>query len=141
MKIHRETIEFRTGGHGTVTLLDDRLQAIVERSGVRRGMAHLFNVGSTGALTTLEYEPGLKGDLQRTLDRLIPPGREYAHEAAWADGNAHSHLQASITGPDLTVPVEEGRLLLGTWQQVVHVECDVRPRRRKVVVTVWGEEG
>lgn len=138
--MYREVIEFRTRGHGAVTLLDERIVAVLERSGIRRGLVHLFNAGSTGALTTIEYEPGLTGDLERILDRLIPPGRHYGHEAAWGDGNAHSHLQASLLGPSLTVPVEAGRLVLGTWQQVVHVECDVRGRQRRVIITVLGEE-
>ena len=83
--------------------------------------------------------PGLEGDLPRILDRLIPPGRDYGHENAWHDGNAHSHLQATLLGPSLTVPIRNGRLALGTWQQIVHLECDVRGRRREIVVTVLGE--
>lgn len=80
-------------------------------------------------------------DLPALMDRLIPPSPNYGHEKAWQDGNAHSHLQATLLGPSLTVPVTEGRLALGTWQQVFHLECDVRPRKREVVVTVYGERG
>lgn len=112
---------------------------VVAESGVTTGLVHLFNVGSTAAVGTIEYEPGLAGDLPEVLDRLIPPGRNYGHEAAWHDGNAHSHLQATWLGPSLTVPVENGRPLLGTWQQIFHLECDIRPRSRTVVVTVVGE--
>lgn len=114
-------------------------QAIVSASGIRTGLAHVFNVGSTGAVGTIEFEPGLERDLPEILDRLIPPSREYGHEKAWNDGNGHSHLQATWLGPSLTVPVREGRLVLGTWQQVFHLDCDVKPRRRTVVVTVLGE--
>ncbi len=112
---------------------------IVEASGIRTGIAHLFNIGSTGALGTIEFEPGLQHDLPELLDRLVPPSRDYGHEQAWNDGNGHSHLQASWLGPDLTVPVSNGRLALGTWQQIFHLECDIKPRQRQIVVTVTGE--
>jgi len=111
----------------------------VTRSGIRTGTAHVFNVGSTAAIGTIEFEPGLQRDLPEILDRLMPPSREYGHEQTWHDGNGHSHLQATVLGPSLTVPVDGGRLVLGTWQQIFHLECDVKPRRREVVVTVQGE--
>ena len=119
--------------------LTGELQQIVEQSGIQRGIACLCNVGSTAALGTIEFEPGLEEDLPELLDRLIPPSREYGHERAWHDGNGHSHLQASLLGPSLTVPIEQGRLVLGTWQQVFLLECDVRSRQRSVAVTVIGE--
>src|SRR5690606_37407477 len=98
----------------------------------------VFNIGSTGALGTIEFEPGLERDLPELLDRLIPPSRDYGQERAWHDGNAHSHLQATLLGPSITVPISEGRLVLGTWQQVFHLECDVKARHRTIVVTVNG---
>jgi len=119
--------------------LTDRVTAIVERSGINTGIAHVSCVGSTAAVGTIEFEPGLERDLPDMLDRLIPPSRDYGHERAWHDGNGHSHLQATLLGPSLSVPVAEGKPVLGTWQQVFHLECDVRPRRRTVVVTVMGE--
>jgi secondary thiamine-phosphate synthase enzyme len=106
---------------------------------MRTGIAHIFNVGSTGSIGTIEFEPGLKRDLPELLDRLIPPGRDYGHEQTWHDGNAHSHLQATWLGPALTVPVQQGHLKLGTWQQIFHLECDIKPRQRQIVVTLWGE--
>ena len=112
---------------------------VVQRSGIGTGVAQLFCVGSTGAVGTVEFEPGLRRDLPEMLDRLIPPSREYGHEQTWHDGNGHSHLQATTLGPSLTVPVAEGKLVLGTWQQIFFLECDVRPRQRTVVVTVLGE--
>jgi secondary thiamine-phosphate synthase enzyme len=115
------------------------VERVVADSGVRQGVAHLFVVGSTAALGTIEFEPGLQADLPQLLDRLIPPGRDYGHERAWHDGNGHSHLQATLLGPSLTVPVRERRLVLGTWQQVFLLECDIRARRRTVVVTLLGE--
>jgi secondary thiamine-phosphate synthase enzyme len=115
------------------------VQQIVKQAGIRVGTAHIFNVGSTGAIGTIEYEPGLERDFPEMLDRLMPPSRSYGHEQTWHDGNGHSHLQASLMGPSLTVPVADGRLVLGTWQQIFHIECDIKPRTRSVVVTVNGE--
>lgn len=112
---------------------------VVERSQVRTGVAQVFAVGSTAALGTIEFEAGLERDLPETLDRLMPPSRDYGHEQAWHDGNGHSHLQAALLGPSLAVPICDGRLVLGTWQQIFHLECDIRPRDRTVIVTVMGE--
>ena len=128
-----------TSGHRDIHDLTARVAEIVAESGIRTGIAHVFNVGSTGAVGVIEFEPGLERDLPDILDRLMPPSRDYGHEQTWHDGNGHSHLQATLLGPSLTVPVSEGRPVLGTWQQIFHLECDVKPRRRTVVVTVVGE--
>jgi secondary thiamine-phosphate synthase enzyme len=96
-------------------------------------------VGSTAAIGTIEFEPGLRQDLPAVLDRLFPPSRDYGHEQAWHDGNGHSHLQATMLGPSLAVPIKEGKLLLGPWQQIFHLECDTQPRRRTIAITVIGE--
>src|SRR5208337_2315690 len=117
--------------------LTDEVTRIVSESGVRSGIVQIFNVGSTAAIGAIEFEPGLIQDLPALLRRMIPPSRDYAHEQTWQDGNGHSHLQATLLGPSLTVP--DGRPVLGTWQQIFHIECDVRPRERTVVVTVLGE--
>ena len=119
--------------------LTPEVAVIVSRSGVTVGTAHVFNVGSTGVVGTIEFEPGLERDLPEILDKLLPPNLEYGHEQAWHDGNGHSHLQASCLGPDLTVPVRNSRLILGTWQQVFHLECDVKAREREIVVTISGD--
>lgn len=119
--------------------LTEQVAAIVSSSGIKTGLAHVFNVGSTAAVGTIEFEPGLEHDLPTLLDKLIPPNRSYGHEQAWHDGNGHSHLQATLLGPSLTVPVTEGKLVLGAWQQIFHLECDVRGRQRTVVVTVMGD--
>jgi secondary thiamine-phosphate synthase enzyme len=132
-------ISFATRGHGDMRDLTPDVARIVAASGIRHGLVHVFNVGSTGAIGTIEFEPGLQRDLPEILDRLMPPSRSYGHEEAWHDGNGHSHLQATTLGPSITVPVRDGRLVLGTWQQVFHLECDVRSRERTVVVTVSGE--
>jgi secondary thiamine-phosphate synthase enzyme len=137
--VFQEQFTVSTSGHGDMHDLTKQVSAIVARSKVRIGIVHVFNVGSTAAVGTIEFEPGLREDLPDLLDRLIPPGRDYAHEQTWHDGNGHSHLQATTLGPQLSVPVGEGKLLLGTWQQIFHIECDTRPRERNVVVTVVGE--
>lgn len=134
----QQTITLQTTGHGHMHDLTDQVNQIVRQSGVSTGLAHLFNVGSTAVLGTIEYEPGLNADLPAMLNRLIPPGKDYGHEQAWHDGNGHSHLQASTLGPDLTVPITDGKPNLGTWQQIFHLECDNKPRSRTIVVTIIG---
>ena len=119
--------------------LTEQVAAVVNSSGVKTGIANVFNIGSTAAVGTIEFEPGLEGDMPVILDKLIPPSRNYGHEQAWHDGNGHSHLQATLLGPSLTVPIAEGKLVLGTWQQIFHLECDVRGRQRTVLVTVVGD--
>ena len=137
--VHQEQLAFETIGHGHMADVTDRVAAIIGRSGVQAGIAQVFCVGSTAAIGAIEFEPGLQRDLPEMLDRLLPPSRNYGHEQAWHDGNGHSHLQATLLGPSLSVPVTDGKLVLGTWQQIIHLECDVRPRRRTVMVTVMGE--
>lgn len=119
--------------------LTDQVATLVVGSGVATGIVNVFNVGSTAAIGTIEFEPGLRADMPAILNKLIPPNRNYGHEQAWHDGNGHSHLQATLLGPSLTVPVVDGKLALGTWQQIFHLECDVRGRKRTVVVTVIGQ--
>jgi secondary thiamine-phosphate synthase enzyme len=137
--IHQQEILVTTKGHGDMHDLSEQIAAVVRSSAVKRGTVNVFNVGSTAAVGTIEFEPGLEHDLPVVLDKLIPPSRNYGHEQAWHDGNGHSHLQATLLGPSLTVPIADGKLTLGTWQQIFHLECDVRGRRRTVVVTVVGE--
>jgi secondary thiamine-phosphate synthase enzyme len=136
---YQQQISLTTTGHGDTHDLTEKIAAIVATSRVRTGTVNVFNVGSTAAVGTIEFEPGLRRDLPEILDKLIPPGRDYGHEQAWHDGNAHSHLQATLLGPSLTVPIANGKPVLGTWQQIFHLECDVRGRQRTIVVTVLGE--
>jgi len=135
----QEQISVSTRGHGDMHDLTEKLAEIVAASGVTTGMVHVFNVGSTASIGAIEFEPGLEGDLPAVLDKLIPPSRNYGHEQAWHDGNGHSHLQATLLGQSFTAPVSDGRVVLGTWQQIFHLECDVKARRRVVVVTVTGD--
>lgn len=136
---HQQQLTIRTSGHGHMCDLTGQVAAIAAASGVQTGTVNVFNVGSTAAVGTIEFEPGLQQDLPAILDKLIPPSRSYGHEQAWHDGNGHSHLQATLLGPSLTVPISGGKLVLGTWQQIFHLECDVRGRQRTVVVTVVGD--
>lgn len=137
--VYQEKIKRATAGHRDMHDLTEDVQAVVLRSGGTCGLVHVHVVGSTGAIGTIEFEPGLAGDLPEIFDKLMPPGRHYGHERAWHDGNAHSHLQATTLGPGISVPFAGGQLILGTWQQIFLLECDVRPRKREVVVTVIGE--
>jgi secondary thiamine-phosphate synthase enzyme len=135
----QQQISISTAGNGDMHDLTEDVSSVVARSKVKTGIVNVFNVGSTAAIGTIEFEPGLQRDLPQILNRLIPPSRSYGHEQAWHDGNGHSHLQATLLGPSLTVPIANGKLGLGTWQQIFHLECDVRGRERAVVVTVIGD--
>ena len=137
--IHQQEIHVKTTGHRHTQDLTGEVSRVVRASGVRSGLVHIFNIGSTGAIGTIEFEPGLEQDLPAMLDKLFPPSRDYGHEKAWHDGNGHSHLQATMLGPSLTVPIKEGQMILGTWQQIFHLECDIKPRDRTIAVTVIGE--
>ncbi|MBI3910756.1 MAG: YjbQ family protein [Armatimonadetes bacterium] len=137
--VYQERITLATQGHRDSHDLTGEVRRIVSQSGIHTGLAHVFTLGSTAAVGVIEFEPGLRQDLPELLDRLIPPSRSYAHEQTWHDGNGHSHLQATLLSPSLTVPVANGAPVLGTWQQIFHLECDIRPRQRTIVVTVIGE--
>ncbi len=116
-----------------------QVAGVVNSSGFKSGIVNVFNIGSTAAAGTIAFEPGLQADMPAILDKLIPPSRDYGHEQRWHDGNGHSHLQTTLLGPSLTVPIADGKLVLGTWQQIFHLECDVRGRQRTVPVTVVGD--
>ena len=136
---NQQQIAVMTKGHGDMHDITEQVAAIVTSSGIQTGTVNVFNVGSTAAIGTIEFEPGLRHDLPAILDKLIPPSRTYGHEQAWHDGNGHSHLQATLLGPSLTVPISDGKLVLGTWQRIFHLECDVRRRQRMLVITVVGD--
>jgi len=125
-----------TPGNGHVVDLTEGVQRLVLTSGVERGIVTVFATGSTVAITTIEHEPGAVHDLQTLLDRLIPPGDAYRHNELNHDTNAHAHLRAALIGPSETVPIVDGRLVLGTWQQIVLLDFDDRPRSRTVTVQI-----
>jgi secondary thiamine-phosphate synthase enzyme len=131
-------LSISTSGNGDMHDLTEDVAAAVTNSRIKMGIVNIFNVGTTAAVGTIEFEPGLEKDLPAILNKLIPASRSYGHEQAWHDGTGHSHLQATLQGPSLTVPVADGKLVLGTWQLIFHLECDVRGRERKVFVTLLG---
>jgi secondary thiamine-phosphate synthase enzyme len=139
MTVYRGRIHLDTTGNMDMSDITGLVNGIVADSGVNTGTCHVFNVGSTGIIGAIEFEPGLERDFPEMLHKLIPPSREYGHEIAWHDGNGHSHLHASMVGPEITVPVEKGRLCCGVWQQIFHYEADNKARSREIIVTVIGE--
>ena len=135
----QKQISLTTQHHHEMHDLTDAIQGVVRESGVHTGIAHVCNIGSTAAIGIIEFEPGLQKDFPALLEKLMPPSRAYGHEQTWHDGNGHSHLQATLLGQSLTLAVGSGKLLLGTWQQVFHIECDTRGRSRNIAVTVIGD--
>jgi secondary thiamine-phosphate synthase enzyme len=141
LSVLTDTVMVATRGDDEMLDLTAKVQAVVSKHGYREGQALVFVSGSTAGLTTVEYEPGLLQDLPAAFERIAPRGLRYHHEDTWHDGNGHSHVRASLLGPSLTVPFRDGQLLLGTWQQIVLIDFDNRPRRREVVVQLSGEKG
>ena len=137
---HRE-LELETEGHGHTVDLTGEVSSWLDAIDAREGLLNVFVPGSTAAVTTIEYESGALRDLDEALERLAPSGQTYHHDRRWGDGNGFSHLRAALLGPSIAVPVAGGRAVLGTWQQIVLVECDNRPRRRRLVMTFAGVAG
>jgi secondary thiamine-phosphate synthase enzyme len=132
-------VKCQTDGRSDVIDVTSAVAEQIRTTGVRDGLVTLFVSGSTAALTTVEYEPGLVRDVKQAFERLVPQGLPYQHNLTEGDANGHSHVRASLVGPSLTVPIEGGRMTLGVWQQIVLVDFDVRPRSRDLVVQVCGE--
>lgn len=139
MKIINDTIAVESRGDGDMIDITDRLVRLLEKYKLRIGQVLVFVPGSTAGVTTIEYESGLKQDFSVLMERIAPRGAQYFHEETWNDGNGHSHVRASLIGPDILLPFGGGKLLLGTWQQVVLVDFDNRPRSRELVVQFMGE--
>ena len=139
MALLTDTVAVSTRGDSQMLDLTAGVQELVRRHRFREGQALVFVSGSTAGLTTVEFEPGLQKDLPAAFERLAPRGIRYEHEETWHDDNGHAHVRASLLGPSLAVPFEDGRLLLGTWQQVVLIDFDTRPRQREIVVQLSGE--
>ena len=138
MKIRTARITETTQGFCDIIDITDKVTAQVQEGQITTGLLTLFVSGSTAALTTIEYEPGLVQDLKDFVEKLIPSDRRYYHDARWGDDNGFSHLRASLFAPSLQVPIEGGRLVLGTWQQIVLLDFDNRPRTREIVVQIIG---
>ena len=136
MTVITKTIQVKTKGEDDIT---DQTSKGIEGSKMKNGVVTIFVSGSTAALTTIEYEPGLLSDFPKMLERVAPKNIDYGHEKLWHDGNGHSHVRASLVGPSLTVPFCNGQMMLGTWQQIVLVELDTRSRDRSLVLQIIGK--
>jgi secondary thiamine-phosphate synthase enzyme len=134
-----ERREVTTKGQGDAHDIAERVAAAIAESGCRAGIVTVFVVGSTAAVTTIEFEPGAVADLNKVFEALAPQTGDYRHHLRWGDDNGSSHVRAALLGPSLTVPFVDAELLLGTWQQIMLLECDTRPRRREIVIQIVGE--
>jgi len=139
MTVITKNIQIKSESENDIIDITDQVSDIVMDSKIENGAVIVFVVGSTAAITTIEYEPGLQKDLPDMLSRLVPKDIAYAHDNTWHDGNGHSHVRASLIGPSIIIPIVEGLLTLGIWQQIVLVEMDTRPRERKIILQVIGE--
>ena len=136
LKVISKTIQLSSKGQDDVIDITKQVSNVVKDSNIENGTVTIFVAGSTAAITTIEYEPGLINDFPEMLSRIIPKNIEYEHDNTWHDGNGHSHVRASLIGPSLTVPIINGRLTLGTWQQIVLLEMDTRPRNRNLILQI-----
>ena len=132
-------IQLKTSGNCDMHDVSQEMAVALHESGLSNGIMTVFTPSSTSGLTTIEYEPGVVADLERLFDEIISPQREYKHHERWHDDNGHSHVRSALLGPSITVPFVEGRLKLGTWQQVIFVDFDTRSRSRRLVVQIMGE--
>jgi secondary thiamine-phosphate synthase enzyme len=139
MPVKSLSIHLSTQGNTDIHDITDQVSGAVSQSSLKNGLVTVFCPSSTSALTTIEYESGCLSDLRRLFDEIIDPKQSYSHNARWCDGNGHSHVRASLLGPSLTVPFVDGRLTLGTWQQIIYVDFDIHPRNRELVVQIMGE--
>jgi secondary thiamine-phosphate synthase enzyme len=138
MEIRNYVLSFQTTGKTDLIDITREVSLRIRESGISEGSVLVFAPGSTAALTTIEYESGVIEDLKEAIERLAPEGLHYRHDARWGDGNGYSHVRAAVLGPSLTIPIIEGQLVLGTWQQVILCDFDNRPRKRQVIVQVTG---
>ncbi|MBI5409290.1 MAG: YjbQ family protein [Nitrospirae bacterium] len=134
-----EYITVQTKGYSDIKNITNEVEAVVERSKVKNGLVNIFAAGSTASISTIEYEPALVADMQDQLEKFAPSTMLSRHSQTWGDDNGFSHIRATFMGPGLTAPVSEGELILGTWQQIVVIDHDNRPRERKIFVQVMGE--
>jgi secondary thiamine-phosphate synthase enzyme len=139
MNVVTEHVSISTRGNVDILDITDDVSSLLRKSNFKSGIVTVFVHGSTAALTTIEYEPGLIEDMKRMLEQVAPQGIEYKHNLRWGDGNGHSHIRASLLGPSITVPFQDSSLMLGTWQQIVFIDLDNRPRSRDIIVQIMGD--
>ena len=137
--VKTDIIRFSTSGTGDIKNLTDKISDIIQHSQIKNGTVTVFAPGSTTGITTIEYEPGLIEDFPEIMEKLIPSNKEYKHDQTWHDGNGFSHLRSAIVGVDITVPIVDSTMTLGTWQQIIFIEFDNRSRERHVVIQIMGE--
>jgi secondary thiamine-phosphate synthase enzyme len=137
--IYSETISLKTKGFTDIIDVTHQVLSVIDRSSIENGLVTVFCPGSTGAVTTIEYETGVLKDLQKAIEKIVPSNIPYEHDRRWGDGNGFSHVRAALMKPSLTVPLTQGRLTLGTWQQIVFIDFDNRKRDREVLVHIIGE--
>jgi secondary thiamine-phosphate synthase enzyme len=139
MSVYTDEINIETQGEVDIIDITGKIQNIINKSKIKEGITCVFVPGSTGTITTIEYEPGLMKDLPKALQKIAPKEEYYNHHETWHDDNGHSHIRASLMGPSITIPVKNGQLIHGTWQQIVFIELDTSPRSRNIVVQIVGE--
>jgi len=139
MGVYCDEINIETNGENDIVDITSKVQKIITISKIKNGIVCIFVPGSTGSITTIEYEPGLMKDLPRALDKIAPKNIHYDHHETWHDDNGRSHVKASIMGPSSTFPIKNAKLIHGTWQQLVFIEFDTRPRNRNIIVNIVGE--
>jgi secondary thiamine-phosphate synthase enzyme len=139
IKIHTKKFSQKTSGFCDIIDITAKVREPIEKEKIAQGLVTVFVSGSTAALTTIEFESGLVQDLKELVEKIIPSGRRYHHDDRWGDDNGFSHLRAALFGPSLAIPIENGRPVLGTWQQIVLLDFDNRPRTREIIVQVMGE--
>jgi secondary thiamine-phosphate synthase enzyme len=137
--VHSETISLSTKGFSDIIDLTDHVMAVLKRSKIENGLVTVFCPGSTGGITTIEYESGVLKDLQKAIEKIVPSNVPYEHDKRWGDGNGFSHVRAALMKPSLSIPLIKGRLTLGTWQQIVFIDFDNRKRERNLIVQIVGE--
>jgi secondary thiamine-phosphate synthase enzyme len=137
--IHSETISISTKGFSDILNITHHVDGVIDRSKIENGLVTVFCPGSTGAVTTIEYEPGVLNDLQKAIEKIVPSNIPYEHDRRWGDGNGFSHVRAALMKPSLTIPMIKGKLALGTWQQIVFIDFDNRRRERNLVIQIMGE--
>ena len=139
MTIFSETISLSTKGFSDIHDITRQVDAVIGRSNIENGLVTVFCPGSTGSVTTIEYESGVVGDLRKSIEKIVPSNIPYEHDSRWGDGNGFSHVRAALMKPSLTIPLVKGKLALGTWQQIVFIDFDNRRRERNILVQVMGE--
>ena len=139
MVVLTRTVQIKSKGENDMIDITQQTEALIREGNIQDGVITVFVTGSTAAVTTIEYEPGLRRDFPKMLSRIAPNDIEYEHDNTWHDGNGHSHVRASLVGPSLTIPFRNRSLMLGTWQQIVLVEMDIRPRQRNIIMQIIGQ--